>query len=93
MGIIDGTSGNDDLLGTGDADVINGLAGDDTLQGGDGDDILQGGSGADSMDGGAGFDVVSFASASSGIRAFLDAGNGGGIGFDAIGDAWTGSRA
>ncbi|HUR88565.1 MAG TPA: calcium-binding protein [Ramlibacter sp.] len=42
-----GTSGNDNLTGTGAADILQGLAGDDTLDGGAGADILQGGKGND----------------------------------------------
>lgn len=62
---IDGTTGDDVLVGTGPADDIHGLAGADTiygLSGGDvlagdeGDDLLFGGSGTDQITGGAGTD-------------------------------------
>lgn len=65
MATINGTSGNDHLVGFDTADTINGFGGDDilqgrggddTLNGGDDDDILDGDGGADSMTGGAGND-------------------------------------
>ncbi len=55
---INGTAGDDELLGTPGADVINGRAGDDTLTGRAGDDTLNGGAGDDQLDGGAGSDVL-----------------------------------
>ncbi|MCW0182734.1 MAG: hypothetical protein OJI70_13240, partial [Zavarzinia sp.] len=66
MALISGTTGNDRLLGTADADTIEGLdqndqlfgkEGDDTLTGGDGDDRLDGGTGADALTGGLGNDI------------------------------------
>ena len=63
--LINGTSGNDTLTGTADADEINGLdgndyivgaAGDDVLNGGDGSDLIEGNAGSDTMTGGAGAD-------------------------------------
>ncbi|MFH5948346.1 hypothetical protein [Roseomonas xinghualingensis] len=60
------TNGNDELVGTAQADVIDGLGGNDLIRGlgghdilygGDGDDILDGGTGADRMEGGAGNDT------------------------------------
>ena len=56
-GQINGTSGNDSLVGGPGNDTINGLAGNDTLIGLGGDDILIGGAGVDSMDGGLGNDT------------------------------------
>ncbi|WP_017294473.1 Calx-beta domain-containing protein [Geminocystis herdmanii] len=47
MTIIDGTSGNDNILGTSANETINGLGGNDTLSGGLGNDILSGGAGND----------------------------------------------
>ncbi len=44
---INGTSGNDRILGTDDAEVINGLGGSDMIYGGGGNDILTGGTGSD----------------------------------------------
>lgn len=58
--VINGTDGNDDLIGTADADDIFGFGGDDTLQGLDGDDFLNGGTGNDTIDGGEGNDTVSY---------------------------------
>ncbi len=64
-----GGSGNDTLLGTGQAELVNGndgddqiygRAGNDTLRGGTGNDTLIGGVGADVLDGGAGTDTVQF---------------------------------
>jgi len=67
MAIINGTDGDDDLVGTNAADVINGLGGDDkltagagdTLNGGDGDDRLIGAYGA-ILNGGAGIDTADY---------------------------------
>jgi Ca2+-binding RTX toxin-like protein len=58
MPTINGTTGNDELLGTDQNDVINGLAGDDRLFGGDGNDRLFGGPGFDRFWGGAGNDLI-----------------------------------
>ena len=57
---INGTSGNDRLDGTREADALNGKAGNDRLSGGRGDDTLNGGSGNDVMDGGSGNDTFVF---------------------------------
>lgn len=56
MAIINGTSGNNLLLGTLLNDLINGGAGHDTLYGFDGNDTLDGGSGNDLLYGGIGND-------------------------------------
>lgn len=45
--VIDGSSGDDGLLGSAGADTLDGLDGADRLSGGGGDDILDGGSGID----------------------------------------------
>lgn len=64
---LDGTGGNDILIGTPNFDLINGLGGNDVLQGRGGDDILSGGNGndtiggqdgADSLVGGNGSDIL-----------------------------------
>lgn len=69
MPIIDGTEGNDSLVGGIGADTLNGLGGNDTLignfghdalSGGDGDDLLVGGVGVDVLAGGAGSDTFAF---------------------------------
>ena len=44
---INGTAGDDNLVGTGAVDIINGLAGNDTLSGGLGNDVNFGGAGND----------------------------------------------
>jgi Ca2+-binding RTX toxin-like protein len=65
MANVTGTTGDDILYGTSDADTITGdtgndklfgFAGNDTLDGGDGSDMLDGGAGADTMTGGIGND-------------------------------------
>ena len=58
MSIIDGTPGDDNLIGTFVDDMIRGFAGNDTLIGSFGNDTLDGGEGADIMDGGIGNDVL-----------------------------------
>jgi Ca2+-binding RTX toxin-like protein len=55
---INGTEGDDELIGTSEYDRIEGLGGDDTLDGGAGDDYLSGGSGNDTLIGGAGEDYL-----------------------------------
>jgi len=55
---INGTSGDDKLDGTREADALNGNAGNDRLSGGRGDDTVNGGSGNDRLSGGRGDDVL-----------------------------------
>ncbi|WP_132962053.1 beta strand repeat-containing protein [Tepidimonas ignava] len=55
---ITGGSGDDTLLGSGNADTISGGAGNDTITGGAGADVLTGGAGNDTITGGAGADVL-----------------------------------
>lgn len=50
--VIDGTEGEDHLIGTAEEDTINGLGGDDFLDGGAGSDDLYGGEGNDWLTGG-----------------------------------------
>ncbi len=66
--VIEGTDGDDDLLGGFGDDEINGLdgddeidgsQGDDEIDGGDGDDMIMGGDGDDLIDGGDGDDEIS----------------------------------
>jgi Ca2+-binding RTX toxin-like protein len=59
VGIYQGTSGNDSLVGGNGDDTLYGAAGNDTLRGGAGHDLLQGGDGADLQDGGDGNDTFS----------------------------------
>lgn len=67
---LEGTEGDDILIGTADADTLVGLGGDDILQGGDGDDLLMGGTGHNTLDGGAGGDTVSFADTNIAVPMF-----------------------
>jgi Ca2+-binding RTX toxin-like protein len=64
---INGTGGDDSLIGAQGSDTINGLggndslygvAGNDSLSGGDGTNLLDGGDGNDTLVGGAGVDVM-----------------------------------
>jgi len=57
-GTINGTAGNDSLVGGPGNDTINGLAGNDTLLGLDGNDSIDTGPGTDSVSGGAGDDTI-----------------------------------
>jgi Ca2+-binding RTX toxin-like protein len=54
---LDGTEGDDEIIGTGVADRIDGKAGNDTIWGLDGNDVIIGGTGIDAMDGGLGDDL------------------------------------
>jgi Ca2+-binding RTX toxin-like protein len=88
--IINGTSGNDNLVSGSDADYLSGLAGNDTLTGNGGDDVLVGGAGNDSLDGGAGSDRFVFQSINDGQDTIynFDTGAGGDIvNLDALFDA------
>ena len=68
---LNGTPGNDNLVGgTGD-DTLNGVGGNDQLQGGVGSDRLNGGPGNDTLDGGPGTDIAIYASAASGVTVNL----------------------
>jgi RHS repeat-associated protein len=55
---VNGTVGNDTLIGTSAHNTINGFAGNDSLSGNDGNDTLNGGDGNDTLDGGTGNDVL-----------------------------------
>jgi Ca2+-binding RTX toxin-like protein len=55
--VINGTAGNDNLVGSAFNDTINGLGGNDTLSGLAGNDLLDGGAGVDAMAGGTGNDT------------------------------------
>ncbi|MFC1835198.1 calcium-binding protein, partial [Thermodesulfobacteriota bacterium] len=55
--LIQGTSGDDWLIGYAGSDTLAGLAGDDLLEGRGGDDILNGGDGNDTLLGGLGNDT------------------------------------
>jgi len=58
LNLINGSDGDDVLIGTGLDDEIQGFAGVDTINGEDGNDLLIGGSGADDIQGGMGNDVI-----------------------------------
>ena len=56
--VINGTDGNDTLVGTGGDDVLSGRSGSDTLYGNGGNDTLDGNEGADYLYGGSGNDIL-----------------------------------
>src|SRR5258708_922079 len=56
MATLNGTNGNDTIIGTTDADTINGLGGNDFLAGDSGDDSIVGGAGNDTLYGDGGND-------------------------------------
>ncbi len=56
--LLQGTDGNDTLIGYASDDVINGGDGDDRLYGGNGDDTLNGGAGRDTLSGENGDDTL-----------------------------------
>ncbi|MHB0986531.1 MAG: putative Ig domain-containing protein [Sulfuricella sp.] len=76
---LDGTAGDDQIIGTNTTDRINGFDGNDILNGGGGADILQGGDGEDiyRMDYGMGRDTLIDTSAEGSVLAL-----GNGITFD-----------
>jgi Ca2+-binding RTX toxin-like protein len=57
---LDGTEGDDTILGTGIEDRIDGKAGNDLIWGSNGNDVLTGGTGTDGLNGGLGDDVFNF---------------------------------
>ncbi|MGO4127361.1 M10 family metallopeptidase C-terminal domain-containing protein [Inquilinus sp. YAF38] len=92
-----GTSGNDQITGSGENNVLTlgagndnawGLGGNDTINGDAGDDIIRGGAGADVLNGGAGTDLVTYYETSVGISVNLATGVG--TGGDAQGDTLSG---
>jgi Ca2+-binding RTX toxin-like protein len=89
---LNGSLGDDVLIGGFGADTILGYAGDDSLSGLSGDDILEGGGGLDTLDGGAGTDTLrGHADADTLIGGAGDDLLDGGGGDDVLyGDAWTG---
>ena len=56
-GSLNGTEGNDLIIGNSNADTIDGLGGDDCILGGGGDDLITGGDGTDVCNGGPGTDT------------------------------------
>ncbi len=89
MARVEGTDGDDILVGTSEDDVLLGGGGADTLDALAGNDWLEGGEGADRLNGGVGFDYVSYLNATSGQVADLaiPAAN---IGIEAEGDSYDG---
>jgi len=69
--VVEGTAGDDNLMGTDQPDRMYGYAGNDWLIGRNGDDLLIGGPGADTLQGDRGNDTVSFADAKTGVDANL----------------------
>lgn len=73
MALINGTSGNDSLVGTSGDDVIYGHRGWDTIVGGDGDDVIYGGTNGaslglgDKLSGGDGADTFVFVDAAESL--------------------------
>ena len=78
----DTLSGFTNITGSAFNDVLIGGTGNNTLDGGAGNDLLVGGAGGDVLIGGAGNDTVSYANASSSVRATL-----GGAALTQLGDA------
>lgn len=72
MNRIEGTAGDDVLVGTNEADCILGLEGNDQIEGRNGDDVLVGGPGNDTISGGNGQDTIIGGEGDDSI----DAGNG-----------------
>ena len=70
---VDGTSGNEILNGSAQADHLSGLGGNDVLIGGDGDDLLTGGTGADTFRFNSGDEGTSSAPATDTIEDFSTA--------------------
>jgi hypothetical protein len=69
--LIVGTNGNDVIVGLDGADTIRGRDGNDLICAGAGNDTVDGGRGSDQLDGGPGADTVTYATASSAVRANL----------------------
>jgi Ca2+-binding RTX toxin-like protein len=55
---LNGSTGNNTLMGGGGDDAVSGMAGNDTLRGGSGNDKMWGGSGNDNLSGGSGNDML-----------------------------------
>ena len=90
---INGTAGNDTIVGGADFDIIRAGAGDDVIDGGagadkmsgeDGNDTFIGGAGADYMSGGTGIDTVDYGASAAAVVVNLNTGTG--SGGDAAGD-------
>lgn len=78
--IINGSDGNETLVGTDKADAIDGRGGDDQMFAGGGDDLIVAGFGNDTVDGGDGIDTLKMVGTNVENRNWtidLQAGNGG----------------
>jgi large repetitive protein len=91
--LINGTAGNDAIVGTAEFDHIRAGAGDDLIDGGAGndkmageagDDTFLGGAGADYLHGGVGIDTVDYRTSAAAVAVNLAIGTG--SGGDAAGD-------
>ncbi|MBK9572632.1 MAG: Ig-like domain-containing protein [Rhodoferax sp.] len=71
MAVINGTTGNDTLVGGDASDFMYGLGGDDVLNGNAGNDALNGGPGNDTLNGGDGKDYVAYSDATAGVTLNL----------------------
>jgi Ca2+-binding RTX toxin-like protein len=89
MPTVEGTPGDDFLVGTSAADFLLGFSGNDELAGGAGDDWLEGGEGADALNGGAGFDYASYFHSTAGVFPDLS-GISPSAGGEAAGDTFVG---
>jgi serralysin len=69
--LIEGTSFNDNLIGTNDADKIFGFGGQDSILGKGGDDTLVGGDSQDALDGGAGSDTADYSEKTAAVSVTL----------------------
>jgi Ca2+-binding RTX toxin-like protein len=87
--VIVGFAGNDTINGNGGNDRICGDAGDDTINAGDGGDVVFGGPGADNIHGGSGADVLLGNAGGGDVNDVGDVINGG-FGNDTL-DGWVGN--
>jgi Ca2+-binding RTX toxin-like protein len=71
---LDGTAGDDSIVGTGVNDRIDGKAGNDLIWGLDGNDTITGGLGTDGMNGGLGDDTYVFSAGDSATEDGTEAG-------------------
>lgn len=81
---IEGSNGDDILLGDDDENTLEGLNGNDSLSGGKGKDFLVGGAGSDTLDGGADEDSTSYIPSPAAV--FINLKTGVAFGGDAEGD-------
>jgi Ca2+-binding RTX toxin-like protein len=87
---VDGSSGNDTLIGSNFADSLRGGTGDDQLNGGLGDDLLTGDKGIDSLDGGDGDDRLNGGAGNDALFGGEDDDTFVVLGKEALGDTFSG---